>query len=353
MRHRAVVIVLTGIFALIFSTSWTTAEEIPKEETQAVERRVSAVTLPDGAQLARALGVEAASQEPPADFLQNYLQDLGDLDGDSIPEYALDWTTEDTAAPTGAEDVMPAWALFLLNWDGARWHALPMMGGFEPFSLEVLPAMTPRERRIAVTVSAGAARIPYPVVFLFHAHAVAQEWDSRSDESRYEGYHQGKVQFGKTNGALQMISTGRADPGFLVFPKAGTRGFQARTVYDWQGNAFIPVKTEYTPNRDYTLYRFIIALHVHDFKTAYSLIEPARFLKKKKPTLAVFRKMVEDNFPEFLDDRIFRAQDSGTGGETFVLKMRDKVYVYTPSFAAGSRFLLTGLVRQEHKPEGE
>jgi hypothetical protein len=152
---------------------------------------------------------------------------------------------------------------------------------------------------------------------------------------------------------LQMVADGRADPGLLVFPKTGSRGFDAQSVYHWTGNAFDPVKTEYTANRDFTLYRFIAALHLRDFRIAYSLTDPAKFLKTDKPTLEAFRKMIQDQFPEFLDDRIFKAPESGAAANTFQLNLEDKVYVYTPSFSGGTPFLLTGLGRQEHKPEAE
>jgi hypothetical protein len=327
---------------------------IPPDELQAVQFRLSVLRSPDAAQLAQALGVERVSKEPARDSPVNCLQDLGDLDGDGVPEYALEWSRAQLpATAAAAEGAKLAWALFLLNWDGGRWRALPLMGGFEPFVVQVLPAVTMDERLISVTVFEGSSRVPFPVIFRFRAHSLAQEWDGRSDENRYEGFDQGELTFSGAGGALQMIATGRADPGFLVFPRTGPRGFDARTVYNWENNAFIPVKTAYTENRDYALYRFIVTLHVHDFKTAYGLIDPARFLKTRKPTLAAFRKRMEEQFPEFLDDRIFRAQDSGAGDDSFVLKLPDKVYVYTPSFSAGSRLLLTGLERQERKPEDE
>jgi hypothetical protein len=213
--------------------------------------------------------------------------------------------------------------------------------------------MKSRERLIAVTVFAGVTRVPYPAVFRFQDHSAALVWDGRSDESRYEGYDEGRVQFRVAGGVLQMVADGRADPGLLVFPKSGARGFDAQSLYNWTGNAFDPVKTEYTANRDFTLYRFIAALHLRDFRTAYGLIDPAKFLKTDKPTLEAFRKMIQDQFPEFLDDQIFKAPESGAAESTFQLKMADKVYVYTPSFSGSAPFLLTGLGRQEHKPEAE
>ncbi len=337
--------------ALFLSPGPGKAREIPPGETKALQSRLDAVASPDAAQLAKTLGVESASKEPPPDLTQNYLQDLGDLDGRGTSEYLLEWLAGEALG--AAEVASPDWSLFLLDWDGARWQALPLMSGYEPFALRVLPRMKRRERLIAVTVFVGVTRVPYPAVFRFQDHSAALLWDGRSDESRYEGYNQGRVQFRVAGGTLQMVADGRADPGLLVFPKAGVRGFDAQSVYHWTGNAFDPVKTEYTANRDFTLYRFIAALHLRDFRTAYSLIDPAKFMKTDKPTLEAFRKMIQDQFPEFLDDQIFKAPEAGAAENTFQLNLADKVYVYTPSFSGSTPYLLTGLGRQEHKPEAE
>jgi hypothetical protein len=348
-------LIFAGIIAasLVVSARQSAAREIPPEETKAIQLRLSGVSSAEGARLASALGIEGASKEPPPDFVQNYLQDLGDLDGDGISEYALEWSSRQPSAPGSsvAEDSAPLWALFLLAWDGTHWQVSPLMGGFEPFTLEVLPASKSCERAIAVVVQFGATGIPYPAIFRIQAHSARLVWDGRSDDSRYQGYDYGRVQFRMVNGALQMVATGRADPGFLVFPKTGGRGFDAQTVYIWEGESFIPVRTEYSPNRDFTLYRFIAALHLHDFRTAYSLIDAGKFLKTDKPGPAAFRKIVEDNFPEFLDDQIFIAQDSSPDDDTFRLELPDKVYVYTPAFSGSSGVLLSGLERQEHKRE--
>jgi hypothetical protein len=352
---KVLLIAATMAIALAVSFSQAEAREISQEETAAVESRLTSANSASAAGLASALGVEAPSQEPPPDSAQDYLQDLGDLDGDGIPEYLLEWLNHhsNSPAPTAPEGSEPSWALFLLDWDGARWQALPMMGGFEPFTVLALPATKPGERAIAVVVLAGATEIPYPAVFRFQAHSVTLLWDGRSDESRYEGYDHGGVKFRLAGGTLEMIATGRADPGLLIFPKSGARGFDARTAYKWVGQAFIPTETEYSANGDFTLYRFIAALHLRDFRTAYSLIDPAKFLRTENTGLPAFRKLIEDTYPEFLSDKIFRAQDSGPGDESFKLELTDKVYVYTPIFSGGPRFLLTGLERQEHKPEDE
>ena len=351
IRGRAARAIIAGTITLFLAPQPGKARQIPPEETQALQARLAAVAAPDGAQLAKALGVEPASKEPPPDLAQNYLQDLGNLDGRRTSEYLLEWLAGEESA--AAEVASPEWSLFLLDWDGGRWQALPLMSGYAPFTVQVLPRMNSRQRLIAVTVFAGQTRIPYPAIFRFHNHSAGLLWDGRSDESRYEGHNQGHVQFRVEQGVLQMVADGRADPGLLVFSKTGSRGFAAQSTYHWTGNAFDPVKTEYTANRDFTLYRFIAALHLRDFRTAYSLIDPAKFLETDKPTPEAFRKMMQDQFPEFLDARIFKAPESGAAENTFQLNLEDKVYVYTPSFSGGPPFLLTGLGRQEHKPEAE
>jgi hypothetical protein len=330
------------------------AREIPREETAVVRSRLEAAKTPDAHALAKALGVEVPSTELPPDSAQNLLEDLGDLDGDGVPEYALEWTGEKASAAGAAQSQQAAasWELFLLAWDGSEWQVSPLMTDFESFLLQVLPRTHPDEREIALVIFAGAAGVPYPAVFRFKAHRASLAWDGRSDESRYEGYDRGQVVFGSSQGTLQMVATGRADPGFLVFPKNGNRGFDGRTIYNWDGQAFIPAKTEYSRNRDFTLYRFIAALHLRDFRTAYSLIDAARFLKTDNPSLEAFRKMVEDSWPEFLDDKIFRARDSAPENDDFELRLDDKVYVYVPTFDA-TRLLLTGLEREEREPDSE
>ena len=150
-----------------------------------------------------------------------------------------------------------------------------------------------------------------------------------------------------------MIVSGQADPGLLVFPKQpeeSGRGFQEASLYEWQNNAYVPVKTEYTPNQDYTLYRFIADLHLHDFRGAYSLIDPRGFLKTNKPSLKLFRERIEKDWPEFLDDKIFQVPTSPqeSGDHVFTLPLENgNTYVYRPSFTAGPKFLLNALTRKE------
>jgi hypothetical protein len=147
-----------------------------------------------------------------------------------------------------------------------------------------------------------------------------------------------------------MIVTGRADPGFLQVERKGQRGFQARAIYHWSGTAFIPAKTEYSANQDYTVYRFISALHLHDYDSAYALVVPAEFLKVDSPTLDKFRHFIQDNWPEFLQNEVFAAPEppaSSPDEHLFVLSKPDKHYVYHPVFSSDGKFLLTGLTRTQ------
>jgi hypothetical protein len=147
-----------------------------------------------------------------------------------------------------------------------------------------------------------------------------------------------------------MIVTGRADPGLLQVAARGQRGFQARAVYHWDGKAFIPAKTEYSVNQDYTVYRFISALHLHDYRSAYALVVPAKFLAADSPTLDAFRQLIQDNWPEFLQDQVFEAPEPSAGApdeHVFVLTKPDRRYVYHPVFSNDGKFLLIGLTRTQ------
>jgi hypothetical protein len=348
-------LILAGLAAgaLVVCAGLGRASDIPEADAKSLQSKLNSLSFPDAAGLAKALGLQAASDSPPDGSIQNYLQDLGPLGGGNVPNYLLEWEGTTSSLQAGSQASAPSWSLYLLDWNAGHWRALPLMGGFEPFTFEVLPRIRSGGRLLAVIVLAGATEVPFPAVFRFQSHSAALVWDGRSDESRYEGYDHGRVQFRWVGGVLQMTATGRADPGLLIFPKEGARGFDARTVYKWEGNAFIPIGTEYSTDNDFTLYRFISALHLHDFRTAYSLIDPAKFLNSAKPDRAAFRKMIEDKFPEFLENGIFKAVDSNPGDGTFELELSDKVYVYSPEFSSGSPILLTGLTRRERKREDE
>jgi hypothetical protein len=164
----------------------------------------------------------------------------------------------------------------------------------------------------------------------------------------------GEVEFRDTSpaGPPAMLVSGKADPGVLHFPRASQRGFGVATLYLWDGQAYVPRKTEYSANEDYSLYRFISALHLHDFHTAYSLVDPAQFLAGEDKSLEAFRKYVEENLREFLGNNIFAAQDSSEEADNkfrFQLSQDDAHFTYFPTFSTDSKFLLTRLERREEK----
>jgi hypothetical protein len=189
-------------------------------------------------------------------------------------------------------------------------------------------------------------------------HAATLLWDAQADDSRYKPLLQGIVSFLDHNGApTVMLVTGRADPGLLRVDRKGRRGFGARSFYRWSGTTFVPERTDYTANQDYTIYRFISALHLHDYAAAYALVAPAKFLKMDSPTADKFRQFVQDHWPEFLQDEIFVAPELPPGSpdeHLFVLSKPDKHYLYHPVFSRDGKFRLTGLSRTlEQLPEGD
>jgi hypothetical protein len=196
---------------------------------------------------------------------------------------------------------------------------------------------------------AGRNAAPFPALYQLREHAAALIWDSRAEESRYSGLERGQVEFrdNSRSGQTDMIVTGRADPGLLEFQPGGRRGFTARSVYRWNGQAYIPEQTEYSPGPDYTLYRFIAALHLHDFRNAYAEIDPAKFLHTDAPTLDKFRRVIKETYPEFLEDHIFRVRemDAGLSG-AFAFELPRLNYVYRPRLGDDGRFLLIDLGRK-------
>lgn len=329
------------------------------EELARVQAAVGQVHTPDVAALAKSLDIEPAkSNEDLADAPATSLVALGDLDGDGVSELAFKHVEPAVPgdAAKGSAGAPLTWQLFLLAWDGAQWRASQLQQGFEPFELRVVSSLVPGSRQIALVVYGGAGAIPFPAVYQVKDHAAALLWDGRADDSQYEGYARGKAEFREpqSGGPLEMIATGRADPGLIQFAKDGRRGFGVRAVYVWDGKSYLPSKTEYSDNEDYRLYQFISALHLHDFRSAYALIDPAKFLKTATANLEIFRRQMEDSWPEFLDDEIFEAREPGANTAedfAFELNSEDKHYVYTPSFSADAKHLLTGLERREEKSE--
>jgi hypothetical protein len=310
------------------------------------------VTTQDTAALSKALHIGERLEGSAPGAPSNTLAPVGDLDGDGVPEMLLQWAIPDVAV--GAEmapapDSRPLWGVYLLSWDGAHWKASRLVAGVEDFTPVLINLGAPVGHGLAVVIQEGDSPIAYPAIFQMKDHVATLLWDAQADDSRYAPLLQGRVDFQDRPGApTEMIVMGRADPGLLHVERKGRRGFQARTVYHWDGKAYIPAKTEYSPDRDYTIYRFISALHLHDYRSAYALVVPAEFLKVDSPTLDAFRQFVQDNWPEFLQDEVFEAPELPAGSpdeHLFVLSKPAESFVYHPVFSRDGKFLLTGLTR--------
>ena len=312
------------------------------------------VTTRDVAALSKALHIGERLESTAPGGPYSTLTPLGDLDGDGVPEILLKWAIPDVTA--GAEvapapDSRPLWAVYLLSWDGARWKVSRLVTGVEDFTPVMINLGPPSGRGLAVMVLEGDPPIAYPVIFQVADHAARLLWDAQADDSRYQPLLQGRVSFqDKGDAPAEMIVMGRADPGLLQVDRSGRRGFQARAVYHWDGKAFIPAKTEYSAGQDYTVYRFLSALHLHDYRSAYALVVPAKLLNTDSPTLDAFRNFIQDHWPEFLQDEVFEAPERPAGSpdeHLFVLRKPDKHFVYLPVFSHDGKFLLTGLTRTQ------
>ena len=320
-----------------------------------LQEAVKTLHRKDSRALEEVLGVNLVpSKAEFADSTSTALVELGDLDGDGIPELALKRMRPEGGDGTDqtTDVVLTSWELFLLSWDGTGWQASLIQQGSVPVEIAVITSLFPGARQIALVVYVGTGEIPYPSIFRLKDHAASLVWDGRADDSDYQGYAHGKVEFRASNDlrAPQMLVTGRADPGVLHFPAGGQRGFDAQASYIWDGKGFAENKTEYSANEDRTLYQFIAALHLHDFRSAYALIGPAKFLQTDAPSLDMFRKKIEGAWPEFLEDQIFEVP--GEEAETanpfqFERDEESRHYIYLPSFGTAPRKLLTGLERRE------
>jgi hypothetical protein len=331
-----------------------TAEGTNGEDDVPTDLRIvlESVKGPEVGALAKALGTEPDAGNAMSRPSANSLKELGDLDGDGIPELALKWFLREPGGQSLQEPATPrlSWGLFLLAWDGRRWRATRLAVAGEDLQFQVVRLGEHGRRGIAVVTVDEETAVPYPAVFEVKQHAATLLWDGEADESRYQGYQHGQIEFRDVGGqdSTAMIVTGRADPGLLVFQKGGRRGFTARALYRWDGQAFVPSETQYSANPDYALYRFVSALHLHEFRAAYALIDSARFLKTDAPTLDKFRRLIEDSWPEFLDDRVFEAREGSTSSlDQYALELPEKHYVYRPTFSGDGRCLLTGLERRE------
>jgi len=328
------------------------ARAAPDSLLPQITAAIQGVTTQDTAALSKALRIGESREGSAPGAPSNTLAPVGDLDGDGVPEMLLQWAIPDVVA--GAEmapapDSRPIWAVYLLSWDGARWKASRLLAGVEDFT-PILISLGPLVGHgLAVVIQEGDSPVAYPAIFQVKDHAAALLWDAQADDSQYAPLLQGRVDFQDHAGApTEMIVTGRADPGLLHVEREGRRGFQARTVYHWDGKAYIPAKTEYSADQDYTIYRFISALHLHDYRSAYALVVPAEFLKVDSPTLDAFRQFIQDNWPEFLRDEVFEAPEPLAGSpdeHLFVLPKPAESFVYHPVFSRDGKFLLTGLAR--------
>lgn len=315
-----------------------------------INAAIQGVTAPDAAALARALRIGETQEGAAAGAPPNTLAPIGDVDGDGVPEMLLKWAIPDVtvgAEVAPAPDSSPLWGVYLLSWDGAHWKASRLVTGVEEFNRVLINLGPPVGRAVAVVMQEGDSQVPHPAMFQFKHHVATLLWDAQSDDSRFQPLLQGQVSFrDHADAPAEMIETGRADPGFLHVAPRGHRGFEARTVYHWDGKAFIPAKTEYAANQDYTLYRFISALHLHDYASAYAQVVPAKFLNADAPTLDAFRHFIQDNWPEFLQNEVFEAPEVPAGSRDehlFLLPRPDGLKVYHPVFSSDGKFLLTGL----------
>jgi hypothetical protein len=321
-----------------------------------ITAKLQGVTSANVAALAKALRISEAKDKALPGTL---LSPIGDLDGDGVEEMILKWAIPDDpaeASPARSADSQPLWGVYLLSWDGSRWKASPLVTAVENFVVTVINLGPTQGRCLAVTIVESDPQAEYPVVLQVRDHAATPLWDAENAESRYQLLVEGHVRFEDHNDApARMVVTGRANPGLLQFDSQGHRGFQAVTFYHWDGKAFVPAKPAYSASEDYTIYRFISALHLHDYRSAYALVDPRRFLHADAPTVEVFRSFIQDNWPEFLQDEIFQAPEPPTGAKDehlFVLPRQGSLNVYHPIFSSDGKFLLTALTRtQEALPE--
>jgi len=293
---------------------------------------------------------EASSESSPVELIE-----LGDLDGDGFSEVALKLLATETNQEEAQGPASPPSlrGLYLLSWDGTRWKASRLAAPAENIQFKVVRLGKSTGRCIAVVNMVGEENVPYPAIFQVREHEAALLWDSQGGDNRYNALDHGQIEFQDNAklGQTDMIVTGRADPGLLQFEPGGHRGFSARCVYHWDGQAYVPGQTEYSPGPDNTLYRFIAALHLHDFGSAYALIDPGKFLKTDAPSLEKFRQMIEEDWREFLDDQVFQAREANAGSpDALAFELPEKHYVYLPTLSHDGRFLLIGLERKVEMP---
>lgn len=320
---------------------------------EAMQKAIAGVRAPELQALARALGLSSAQvgQQAFEDSTRG-LETIPGLERGGISAVAVKWQPADQGGPAKSEP-----DLYLLSWAGEGWQASLLMEATAVLTLEVLPGQDGGTAPLfAVVLYRGVTAVPYPVIFRLKDHHASLVWDGRSDSASYTGYDFGSIEFEKAGGGNVpvMIAAGQADPGLLIFaasPEQTARGFQAATAYVWKNDAYVPFRTEYTHNRDYVLYRFIAALHLHDYKTAYSFIDPPQFLQTEQPTLELFRQRIQNMWPEFIDDRIFEVParpETDPESHAFILRLGEgRINAYHPTFTPGPDYRLTSLERVE------
>jgi hypothetical protein len=337
----------------------------PGERSRELEQKIASVATSDVNALARALGVPLVESKAGGEDKESPLSEasqlrlLGQLDGKQDPECVLFLSGHEERED--GRSAAANWDLDFLAWDGTRWRlsALdPSLSGgpseqdwkshSQPLGVNMISRAAGGQLAALVLYDASTAAV-YPVVFKVQDYQATLVWDSRSERSRYEALSGGQIKFvaGQGGGVPAMVASGKADPGLLVFARDGGRGFEVRTIYAWKGDEYLPSGTEYEANEDFRLYEFISALHLHNYKAAYALIDPARFLGTDKPGLDAFRELIQKSWSEFLGDAIFTASEEAGTAHTFELDRGGKKSRYLPTFSAGPKFLLTGLTRQE------
>ncbi len=310
-----------------------------------VQADVATVKSSDVRSLAASLGLEIRRETATTCSASgSRLEDFGDLGGERLPDLILIRRLSEPE-PEGGPQPAASWGVFLLSWDGGRWQASRLGGVTDSCQLQAIQ-LARRRRGIALVTPGDEDGVLFPAVYSVRDHKAALLWDGQADNSLFHGAAHSVIKFRQAGAAAEMIVTGRADPGLLDFAPDGRRGFDVTTEYRWDGQAFVPGQTRFSANPDYVLYRFIAALHLRDFRAAYALVDPAKFMRADAPTLDTFRQFVEKNWPEFLDDQIFvaRARDANAADD-FAFALAAKHYAYDPTFSADGK-LLVGLERE-------
>jgi len=331
----------------------------PDDTLAGIQAALQNVSSPDLGELGRAFDTTVMKpREASGESSEIELIELGDLDDDGVPEVVMRVPGArqpqlDVQSPSSPASWL---GLYLLSWDGAHWKVSSLAASGQHSEFKVVRLGKGVARGIAVVNVIGDDALPYPVVFQVREHEAGLLWDSQVGDNRFNPLVHGQIEFREDPKLDQtvMIETGRADPGLLEFEPGGRRGFSARCVYHWDGEAYVPVQTEYSPGPDNNLYRFIAALHLHDFRGAYALIEPGIFLKTDTPSLDQFRRVIETQWREFLDDQVFQAREPQDGSpDALAFELPAKHYVYRPTLSDDGNFLLTGLERKVEMPGTE